>query len=96
MGRFKHAARIAAGYALLVLGVAGLFLPFLQGTLMIVAGAALLGWDLKALRDARHRLVSWWRGGRGKMPPSPPAPREGLFPPVRSGPGSGEPPGGRE
>lgn len=64
MSRVKHVARIAAGYALLVVGVIGLFVPILQGTLMILAGAALLGWDLKWIRDARDRIVAWWRGGR--------------------------------
>ncbi len=55
--RFRHAARIAGGYALLALGVIGLFLPILQGTLMIVAGAAMLGWDLTVLRRIRRRVI---------------------------------------
>ena len=54
--------RVVCGYALIVLGIIGLFLPILQGTLMILAGAALLGWDLSFLKRARDRLVSWWRG----------------------------------
>jgi uncharacterized membrane protein YbaN (DUF454 family) len=56
--------RIVCGYILLVLGVIGLFLPVLQGTLMILAGAALLGWDLKPLREFKGRICSWWRRRR--------------------------------
>lgn len=82
MGRFRHAARIAGGYILLVVGVAGLFLPVIQGMLLIVAGAALLGWDLKALRDTRHRVASWWRRKSGDGCPPPPESREGLPPPA--------------
>ncbi len=62
MSRIKHAARIAAGYTLLVIGVLGLFLPIIQGVLLIIAGAAILGWDLKNIKGARNRVVSWWRG----------------------------------
>jgi len=53
---------MVCGYTLLALGFIGLFLPILQGTLMILAGAALLGWDLSFLKRARDRLLSWWRG----------------------------------
>jgi drug/metabolite transporter (DMT)-like permease len=56
--------RIICGYLLLVLGVIGLFLPVLQGVLMILAGAALLGWDLTFLKRWRERLASWWRERR--------------------------------
>lgn len=62
MSKLKHVARIAGGYILLVIGVAGLFLPVIPGTLLIIAGAAMLGWDLKKMKDARDRVVSWWRG----------------------------------
>lgn len=45
----------------MVLGFIGLFLPLLQGVLMMIAGAALLGWDLSFLKGYRDRLVRWWR-----------------------------------
>ena len=35
-------ARIAGGVACLVLGVAGLFLPFVQGILLLIVGLTLL------------------------------------------------------
>ncbi len=35
--------RMVAGVTLIIFGIAGLFLPFLQGILMIGAGVALLG-----------------------------------------------------
>lgn len=56
VSRVKRILRIVCGYTLLVLGFIGLFLPVLQGTLMIIAGAALLGWDLKPVRNAIMRL----------------------------------------
>ena len=62
MNRIKKIVRMVCGYTLLALGFIGLFLPILQGTLMILAGAALLGWDLSFLKRARDRLLSWWRG----------------------------------
>lgn len=60
VSRIKKLVRMVCGYTLLVLGIIGLFLPILQGTLMILAGAALLGWDMSFLKRARDRLVSWW------------------------------------
>ncbi|MEJ2745380.1 MAG: PGPGW domain-containing protein [bacterium] len=62
VSRIKRLLRLICGYTLLVLGIIGLFLPILQGTLMILAGAALLGWDLSFLKRGRDRLVSWLRG----------------------------------
>jgi len=40
--RFKDWLLIALGWSLVVLGVLGLFLPFLQGVLFIVLGVGLL------------------------------------------------------
>jgi len=40
--RLLRAAKITAGILLLILGVIGLFLPFLQGILFIVLGLSLL------------------------------------------------------
>lgn len=64
VSRFRHAARIAGGYTLLAVGVIGLFLPVIQGTLLIIAGAAMLGWDLTALKKIRRRIAAWWRRER--------------------------------
>ena len=52
--------RIASGFLLLALGVIGLFLPILQGVLMILAGLAVLGKDLpwsRAITDRLSELV---------------------------------------
>ena len=47
--------RIILGFALLGLGVIGLFLPFLQGVAMIVAGLLLLAPEFQWAR----RLLEW-------------------------------------
>jgi len=48
-------ARIIGGFALLVLGVVGLFLPFLQGIAFIVLGLLLLSREYHWAR----RLLDW-------------------------------------
>jgi len=50
-------ARIIGGFALLVLGVIGLFLPFLQGIAFIVLGLILLSREFHWAR----RLLDWAR-----------------------------------
>jgi len=47
--------RILLGFALLGLGILGLFLPFLQGIAMIVAGLLLLAPEFQWAR----RLLDW-------------------------------------
>ncbi|MGV8039297.1 MAG: PGPGW domain-containing protein [Thermoanaerobaculaceae bacterium] len=51
----KSILRHVAGWGFLVLGVAGLFLPILQGWLFIGLGALLLSPDVPVFR----RLVTW-------------------------------------
>ena len=53
--------RIAAGFALLLFGTIGLFLPVLQGVLMILAGLAVLGRDLPWARAATDWLAAFVR-----------------------------------
>ena len=53
--------RVAVGFLLLLLGVIGLFLPILQGVLMIVAGLALLGRDFPWFRAITERLANFVR-----------------------------------
>lgn len=43
--RFIHAGRIVIGILLLVIGIVGLFLPFLQGFLFIILAGVVLGKD---------------------------------------------------
>ncbi|MCY3746615.1 MAG: hypothetical protein OXH05_10345 [Acidobacteria bacterium] len=61
--RFRpwRALRIASGFLLLALGIIGLFLPILQGVLMILAGLAVLGKDLPWSRKITDRLAGFVR-----------------------------------
>lgn len=54
-------ARIFGGSFLVALGVVGLFLPFLQGVLFIVAGLALLSRESEKARRLRDWLRSRWK-----------------------------------
>lgn len=79
----KRALTTVAGVVLIVLGIPGLVLPFLQGVLMIVAGLVLLSSSSPRVRHAletlreRHpaldRRISWWRERlHHKERPNPP------------------------
>lgn len=57
MAQIARWARIIGGFALLVLGVVGLFLPFLQGIAFIVLGLLLLSREYHWAR----RLLDWAR-----------------------------------
>ncbi|MCX6355280.1 MAG: hypothetical protein NTZ78_10310 [Candidatus Aureabacteria bacterium] len=56
--KIRKTLRVTCGWILLVVGFIGLFLPILQGTLMMLAGASLLGWDLKPLRMFLRRFLA--------------------------------------
>lgn len=53
--------RIALGFLLLFVGVIGLFLPILQGVLMILGGLALLSRDLPWARSLTDRAAAFVR-----------------------------------
>ncbi len=53
--------RIVAGFVLLAVGIVGLFLPILQGVLMILGGLAILGRDLPWARRVTDRLSRFVR-----------------------------------
>lgn len=53
--------RILAGGVFLVLGVAGLFLPFLQGILFLVIGFSLLSSESEHARRLLVRVKHWAR-----------------------------------
>lgn len=55
MKQVWRVARIVAGFALIGLGIIGLFLPFLQGIAFIVAGLLLLSREFHWAR----RLLDW-------------------------------------
>jgi uncharacterized membrane protein YbaN (DUF454 family) len=56
--------RITLGVTLLVVGVIGLFLPFLQGVLLIVAGLAVLSKESEWVRRFTELLRDKWRQRR--------------------------------
>jgi uncharacterized membrane protein YbaN (DUF454 family) len=67
--RLWRIARITAGIALLVLGVIGLFLPFLQGILFLIMGLTLLSAEserAKAWLEWLQRRSGWQRLTHGK------------------------------
>ena len=51
--------RLSAGWALLALGIIGLFLPFLQGFLFIASGLALLSPDLPWAKRLLEYFSRW-------------------------------------
>ncbi|SHE88462.1 Putative transmembrane protein (PGPGW) [Desulfacinum infernum DSM 9756] len=53
----KRTVRIVAGTLLLVLGVAGLFLPVLQGALFIALGLVVLGREIPWVARLLDRLA---------------------------------------
>ena len=67
--RLWRAVKITAGVLLLVLGVVGLFLPFLQGILFLIMGLSLLSSESERAKAWLHyleRRVGWQRS------PNPP------------------------
>ena len=66
MAQAARWARIIGGFALLVLGVIGLFLPFLQGIAFIVLGLLLLSREYHWAR----RLLDWVKRKRRAAPGS--------------------------
>ena len=54
---FLRIGRVILGVSCLVLGVAGLFLPFLQGILFLIIGLTLLS----AESDRARRFLEWLR-----------------------------------
>lgn len=65
-GGFFRLLRIVVGFALLALGVVGLFLPVLQGVLLLLAGLAVLGRDLPWARSLTDRLAGYLRRRRAR------------------------------
>jgi len=51
---------LVVGWVVLLIGVAGLFLPGLQGILTIAAGAALLSLASKTIYDWLRKLLQRW------------------------------------
>lgn len=64
-GQWKRWVRLVGGWGLILIGVVGLFLPFLQGIALIVAGLALLNKDAPWARRGMERIKAWVRKLRG-------------------------------
>jgi len=64
-------ARLSAGWALLGLGIIGLFLPFLQGLIFIASGLALLSPDLPWAKHLLDRLSQWRESHKRKKTSNP-------------------------
>jgi uncharacterized membrane protein YbaN (DUF454 family) len=56
--------RVIAGFILLAGGLVGLVVPFMPGTLLIMAGIALVGADHPWLQPAVKRIRDWVRRWR--------------------------------
>ena len=63
-GRYWKIARVVLGWTLIVLGIIGLFLPFLQGIVLIVSGLALLSKDRPWARRWLYTVKGWVRRER--------------------------------
>jgi uncharacterized membrane protein YbaN (DUF454 family) len=53
---FLRFSKLFFGWLLIILGIAGLFLPFLQGILFLVLGATILSSESKWVRRGLARL----------------------------------------
>lgn len=60
-GRIVRFGKILGGGAFLVLGVIGLFLPFLQGILFLIIGLTLLSTESEHARRCLGWLKKWVR-----------------------------------
>ncbi|MEJ2007262.1 MAG: PGPGW domain-containing protein [Acidobacteriota bacterium] len=54
--RLKHWLVLLTGWGLIVVGVAGLFLPFLQGVLLLLIGLSILSSEYAWARRLLHKL----------------------------------------
>ncbi|MBI3990259.1 MAG: hypothetical protein HY347_11660 [candidate division NC10 bacterium] len=64
-GQWKKWVRLIGGWGLILGGLVGLFLPFLQGIALIVAGLALLSRDAPWARRCMERIKAWARKLKG-------------------------------
>ena len=71
MSKVWRIGRIISGFALLILGVIGLFLPILQGVAMIVAGLLLLAPDIPWARRLLDWLKARYQGFRDAVASAP-------------------------
>lgn len=63
--------RVSAGLIILMLGIIGLFLPILQGWLLILIAIPLISPEhgkkmVAKLKEWKERGVAWWKRRRGQ------------------------------
>ena len=58
---YNNGGRVVVGVVLLIIGFIGLFVPVIQGVLLILMGLALLGnkYAREKLRKMHYRLKRW-------------------------------------
>ncbi|MFA5307071.1 MAG: PGPGW domain-containing protein [Candidatus Babeliales bacterium] len=58
---YNNGGRVVVGMTLLIIGIIGLFVPVIQGVLLILLGLALLGnkYAREKLRIMHYRLKRW-------------------------------------
>lgn len=59
-----RAGAVVVGVVLILLGIVGLFLPFLQGFLLIALGLSVLSLVSRHAARLLARLTSWFKGRR--------------------------------
>jgi uncharacterized membrane protein YbaN (DUF454 family) len=67
----KRYLKLGAGWFLVGVGVIGLFVPVLQGLLLIGIGTALLSKESERVRTVVESFKKRWVGGRKAAKPQP-------------------------
>ena len=63
----KRIAILALGWAFILFGIVGLFLPILQGILFLLIGLALLSIESETARRILHKVRARYPGLSGKL-----------------------------
>ena len=71
--------RLTAGWSLIIVGIIGLFLPILQGVLLILSGLAVLSTESRWARALLDRFAAWRRTRRQDKDPTQ-GPRQNIQP----------------
>jgi uncharacterized membrane protein YbaN (DUF454 family) len=79
-GKLRHLVLLCVGWGFILLGIAGLFLPLLQGVLFLVIGLFILSseyaWARKLLQKLRVRFPAIAKRLRQRQPSSVPVDRD--------------------
>ena len=66
--RIGKTLKIFSGWTLFILGIFGLFLPFLQGILMILAGLAILSTEYEWANKLKNYIETKWKNKIKRRP----------------------------